>query len=833
MPAPDAQPAAGPATEPVRSAEFEAQQRLALLIRRSPLAVVTWDLAHRVREWNPAAERIFGFSAAEAIGMHFSRLVPPEVHRYVEGIFAKLFAKAGGERSRNENVTREGRRIICEWYNVPLIDDDGRVWGVASMAQDVTEEHRAQRALVQREEDLRLVTDSVPALIAAVDPLGRFRFVNRPFARWLGRPQEWFAGKTMPEALGPDAGARLAPHVERALSGQTVRFEDAIACADAITRDVDVTYVPRLRDGRPAGFFVLAGDASERRAAEARVRASEALFRQMAATIDSVFWMIDLRPRRLAYMNPAFEKVWGRSIDSVAADITVWDRALHPEDRARVLAEHRHWVYHSPEPALEAEYRIVRPDGSVRWVLDRCVRVVNERGKTVRLVGVAQDVTRRKLAETELANYRGHLESLVAQRTAQLQQSREALARAERLASLGTLAAGLGHDINNMVLPMRCALDALRAPTPERAAAAGAASAEAPAASAAPPRGQTHDERLATLERSLDFLARLSSSLLTLAAAPDDAASGHDRVDLHAWWRQDGSMLSSALPRGVRLAADLPAYLPEARIAPVQLSRAVLNLIVNAAEAAGAAQGSAHDTDETARAQIRLWADVRRAGPSPAGQRWVVVGVSDHGSGMTEDVRRHALDPFFTTKKRGLSTGLGLSLVHAAVSAVGGSVEIDSTPGLGTEVRLILPAVIETPVRGSGLTPGPRPAPAAVGATATPSPTEPLTPPTAWITVADDRVAGVLAGFLEAWGWLVRRPDGPVAGPTIPPAGVGVWLTDPAETVRAWLQQRPAWSRARVIVLGRREDGWALPGVVALEQVHDVQALARALLPLG
>jgi PAS domain S-box-containing protein len=117
----------------------QSQQKLSTHIDHTPLAVVEWDFAFRVVAWNPSAERIFGYTREEAVGQPASFIVPPHFREHVDRIGRELLSGKGGGRSTNDNVTKSGRTISCEWYNTPLIDDSGRVLGVASLVQDVTE----------------------------------------------------------------------------------------------------------------------------------------------------------------------------------------------------------------------------------------------------------------------------------------------------------------------------------------------------------------------------------------------------------------------------------------------------------------------------------------------------------------------------------------------------------------------------------------------------------------------------------------------------------------------------------------------------------------------
>lgn len=132
----------------------KSEQKLRLHVQQTPLAVIEWDRDFQVTAWNPAAEAMFGYSFQEALGHHAAGLIVPEaVHEQVNQVWEELLAQRGGNRSTNENFTKDGRTIICEWYNSPLIDHNGKVLGVASLVQDITERHQAEADL--RRQNLR------------------------------------------------------------------------------------------------------------------------------------------------------------------------------------------------------------------------------------------------------------------------------------------------------------------------------------------------------------------------------------------------------------------------------------------------------------------------------------------------------------------------------------------------------------------------------------------------------------------------------------------------------------------------------------------------------
>ena len=132
----------------------ESQQRMALHVQRTPLGVIEWDNNFCVTEWNSAAEFIFGFSKEEVLGKHATEFViPSHVFDDVGEIWEQLLTLKGGLRSTNENITRDGNTVLCDWYNTPLIDEDGKVIGVASLVQDITKQKDDEMALIKAKQE--------------------------------------------------------------------------------------------------------------------------------------------------------------------------------------------------------------------------------------------------------------------------------------------------------------------------------------------------------------------------------------------------------------------------------------------------------------------------------------------------------------------------------------------------------------------------------------------------------------------------------------------------------------------------------------------------------
>jgi signal transduction histidine kinase/DNA-binding response OmpR family regulator len=356
--------------------------------------------------------------------------------------------------------------------------------------------------------------------------------------------------------------------------------------------------------------------------------------------------------------------------------------AVHPDDRLRRQAIVRQSIKTGKDYSIE--YRNVWPDGSQHWVDVRARAVRRPDGRIKSLVGVVSDITARKVAEIErenllaqlaaertaLAELTATLEQRVEQRTADLmkevvarEKAQEQLRQAQKMETIGQLTGGIAHDFNNLLMVVMGNLDLLRKRIPDDPRLQRLINGALQGAE----RGASLTQRLLAFARQQD-----------LRAVPIDLRGLiHGMVDL----------LERSLGPRIVLRLDLPQGLPPARVDANQLELAVLNLAINARDAMP--DGGSID--------IRIEQYQARGDPSLKRGRYLKLSVIDTGKGMTPEILKRAVEPFFSSKPLGKGTGLGLSMVHGLAVQLGGTLQLSSAVGKGTTAMLILPIATAAP----------------------------------------------------------------------------------------------------------------------------------------
>jgi PAS domain S-box-containing protein len=256
------------------------RERLQLMIDRMPMGFILWNRTFQVDLWNPMAESIFGYSAAEAIGRHAEDLVvPPDVRPLVAGVWERLMAGDVTAHSENENVTRDGRRIHCNWFNTPLRSANGTVIGALSMVQDVTERRKIEIAVTQGKQDWEKTFDTITDMITIHDENFNIIRSNKAASRILGLP--WLEmGKAKCYELyhGTAGPPPNCPSCRSLVSGEPSVHE---LYEPHLGRHLEIRAIPRIEPGgKMVGLIHVVRDITDRKRAEEEKAKLEAQLRE-------------------------------------------------------------------------------------------------------------------------------------------------------------------------------------------------------------------------------------------------------------------------------------------------------------------------------------------------------------------------------------------------------------------------------------------------------------------------------------------------------------------------------------------------------------------------
>jgi PAS domain S-box-containing protein len=478
-----------------------------------------------------------------------------------------------------------------------------------------------------------VVEDSLDGL-AAMDRTGRYTIWNRAMERFAGRAAEETLGQQAFEIFPflRDLGLDVA--FERALRGETVTHDDVEHVEPNGRRRVyDRVYMPlRSAGGEIEGVLAIVRDATARYATLDALKKSEASLRMAVEAGDVGLWSWDPSTDAVAWEDTMC-RIFGVPPDGTPKTREAYLARIHPDDRGDSASRIARGI---ATGEWSDEYRILRGDGAVRWVMSKA-RILHVEGRDL-VLGALFDVTERKERDDR-------------QRAAQ------------KLEAIGQLTAGIAHNFNNMLMALgpNLELAARRAPDDlvpllrdaQRAAQRAAdivrqlmtyAGSNRPASRSVEPMGEL-------VARTVAFSRTTFDPRITIQVRATDGAA--------------------------------------ATVDAVQIEQALLNLLINARDALTDA-GRSSPT-------ITASVDVLREGATELeGRRgdWVRVRIGDNGVGMAPETRQRIYEPFFTTKEAGRGTGLGLATTHGIVRDHGGFITCRSEAGVGTTFALHLPAAI-------------------------------------------------------------------------------------------------------------------------------------------
>ncbi len=553
-------------------------------------------------------------------------------------------------RGEIRNRAKDGSHYWVDTTIVPFLNPAGGVIKYVSIREDITTRKRAEAelrtfsdALERQKNELQALFDLVPALIWFKDTHNRILRVNQRVADAVGLTVDQIEGRPSEEIYPRDAARFYADDLEVIRTRRPkLGYVESIDAANGSRHWLQTDKVPYFDPlGNLVGIVVIAHDITAKMQADAALVASREQFRQVVETIQEVFWIYDVGAQRVVYLSPGFELIWGRPCEDFYSAPNAWINTLHPEDRQTIEPK----VRAAPADTHDFTYRILRPDGTLRWIRDRGFPVQSPDGSVHRVVGVAEDITTRKELEKQFL-------------------------RAQRMEAIGTLSGGIAHDLNNILTPMLLVVPLLQEKL----------------------NGTRDAELLALLEKGARRGMALVRQILTFSRGIEGKRGP---VQLRHLAAEIVAVARETFPREIKVEDKIPTDLPAVLGDATQLHQVLLNLCVNARDAMPAGG--------------RLMLAARRVTVGPEGWpgttearpgAYAGFSVRDTGAGIPPEVLKRIFEPFFTTKEAGKGTGLGLSTVLGIVRGHEGFITVESEAGQGTVFELFLP--LAEPLPGPG-----------------------------------------------------------------------------------------------------------------------------------
>ncbi|MGE3541929.1 MAG: response regulator [Candidatus Tectimicrobiota bacterium] len=690
------------------------EARLTAVIASAMDAIITLDQAQRIMLFNTAAEQMFRCTAAEVLGQPIERFLPDRcaAHRGYLHHFATLSEsnRLMGTLGRLSGVRMDGEEFPME-VSISKAEASGQLFYTV-IIRDMTEQRQAEQVRQEQTALAALEAEIGTAMARSESPqemlghctVAMVRHLEAAFARiWTLNDAD--------QILELQASAGLYSHLTGAHARIPVgQFKIGLIAQERQPHlSNSVTTDPRVgdpewarREGLVAfaGYPLLAGDrlvgviamfarqalspfvlqglgsiattialGLERLQARQALRESELRFRQLTEHLHEVFYLFEIESTRMLYISPAYQQIWGRSAQSLYEHAMDFVAAVHPDDQASV---HAMLAQHARGEDTSIEYRIVRPDGEVRWILDRAFPFQDPAQGVHRVAGVAEDITERKQATEALREINEVLEQRVTERTAALSMANTALAQATRLKD--EFLASMSHELRtplNAILGLSEALqEQVYGPLTDKQ-------------SQSLHRIEESGRHLLALITDILDLSKIEAGKVTLQLTPVDV-EGLCQASLRL-------LRESAEKKQLRLTATVsPSVQAQALLADERrLKQMLVNLLSNAVKFTPP-EGS-------------IGLDVSGS----AAEAMVSFTVWDTGVGIAEADKARLFQPFVqldsSLARHHAGTGLGLSLVARLAALHGGRVMLESTVGQGSRFSVLLPWRLASQEQTAGL----------------------------------------------------------------------------------------------------------------------------------
>jgi PAS domain S-box-containing protein len=609
-----------------------ATSRLAAIVESSDDAIIGKDLSGVITNWNSASEKVFGYSAQEMVGQSILRLIPPDRQQEEIGILSRIRRGENVRHFETVRLRKDGSAVDVSVTVSAIRDFTGKIVGASKMVRDISVSKRAEEARRASEGRYRTLFDYAPDGILIADPASRYIDANASMCQMLGYTREELIGLHASDIVAQTEVPEIDPALSAIKAKSDHRREWKFRRKDGSVFEAEVI-ATMMPDGN---LMAMIRDITERRQAAENLRSTSARLQHLLEHSPAVIYGLKIEGEKI-FPYVVSENVTQLLGFAVAETLSYewWAAQLHPDDRDRAIKSISETLANNQS---RTEYRLLHKNGAAIWVDDNRRLIRNVAGEPAEFVGVWTDITEKKNLEAQFL-------------------------RAQRMESIGTLAGGIAHDLNNILAPIMMSIDLLKTISDHPQA----------------------KKILETIEISAKRGADIVRQVLSFARGVEG-----ERVEIQPkhLLRELEDIIKDTFPKDIRMEFSIPNGIWTILGDPTQVHQILLNLCVNARDA------MPHGGRLTVGVENCVLDEHYAARNSQAKPgRYIDISVTDSGTGIPPGILNKIFEPFFTTKELNKGTGLGLSTVMAIVKSHDGIINVYSELSKGTTFKVYLPAM--------------------------------------------------------------------------------------------------------------------------------------------
>ncbi len=611
----------------------QSEERYRALFDRSLDCVYVHDFEGNFIDANQVALNLLGYDKEEILSLNFASLLSEDQIPQAFDMLQELKETGSQQELTEYMLERKNGEYVCVETKASVIYHGGKPYAIQGVARDITERKQAEEALRQSEERYRTVLDEMEDSYFEVDLSGHITFANEATCRNLRLSRQELMGasyKTFSAEKSIDDVYKAFNEAYR--TGKPVKsFSWEIVRGDRSTGFAETTVLPlHNQDGQIIGFRGIGRDITERKQAEEALRQSEERYRTILEGVEDGYFEVDIAGN-ITFFNEALCRIFGYAAEE---SMGVSSRTYSVGEDAKRVYQAFNEVYRTGKPMQGFSWEIVRKDGSKRSLETSASPVRNSDGDIIGFRGVSRDITQRRQAEEERR---------------QLEQKAQ---MASRLATVGEMASGIAHEINNPLTGVIGYAQLLMGRDI--------------------PGDIKNDVKL--IHDGAQRVAGVVKRLLTFARQHKpqrDYVSINELIETTLAFRTY-ELETNNIKVSTYFAPELRATIADG----AQLQQVFLNLIVNAETEMKLAHGKG-------KLSIR----------TEAIDNTIRISFKDNGPGIARENMARLFDPFFTTREVGQGTGLGLSVCHGIIAEHNGQIYAESKRGQGATFIVELPIV--------------------------------------------------------------------------------------------------------------------------------------------